>query len=193
MKKFLSGIRPMIMAGILYTIIAIIVVASAWAINLHAGDMSLTISEYIGLRQWTAFVYFLFVIVIDFLVFYYVANTKISTHRIFLYCYIFTCVFGCAFCPWNPEWSEASTAVHNVCANSMMVAAAIAFISSVVKPADKRHRNFTIGALVYSLSFILLYGIIGWQPYLDTLFIWENAFIYILITELCLERPKAAS
>ena len=48
----------MIAAGIIYTVIAIVTVASAWIIDLHRFDLWLSISRYVALRPWTAMLYF---------------------------------------------------------------------------------------------------------------------------------------
>ena len=45
--------------GILYTLNALIVVLSAWAVNLNRFGLDMTISRYIGLRRWTALLYVL--------------------------------------------------------------------------------------------------------------------------------------
>ena len=48
MDEIFEKNRPVIAAGILYTITAMVVVISAWAVDLHQFDMELTIFEHEG-------------------------------------------------------------------------------------------------------------------------------------------------
>ena len=62
-KIRLSDNKMIFIIGILYTLTALIIVASAWIENIYRYDLSLTISIYIALRPWTA-VFYGFVLVI---------------------------------------------------------------------------------------------------------------------------------
>lgn len=57
MRELTSGKRPVLISLFTYTVIALITVISAWIIDLHRFDLSLTISRYVALRPWTAITY----------------------------------------------------------------------------------------------------------------------------------------
>ena len=64
LKKITNGRNAEIAAGIIYTVIAIVTVASAWIIDLHRFDLWLSISRYVALRPWTAVMYLLGILLI---------------------------------------------------------------------------------------------------------------------------------
>ena len=57
MRGLTSGKRPVIIAFITYTVIALITVISAWIINLHRFDLSITISRYVAVFILAYFVF----------------------------------------------------------------------------------------------------------------------------------------
>jgi hypothetical protein len=190
MKKWLEGNRPVKLAGLIYTIIAVVIVATAWATNLYAGDLSLTISAYIGLRFWTVVAYLISAILIDFLIFYFIAKTPMLKLKKIIYTAVFSFVLGCALFPYGEQWGNISPIVHNICAFSLLGSSTIALFVAIIKPNTKNQRRFTIGAFIYALFFATTYAILGWKPVLATLFIWENLFIYVQVIELCFEKPQ---
>ena len=81
----------MIAAGIIYTVIAIVTVASAWIIDLHRFDLWLSISRYVALRPWTAVMYLLGAIMMALLVIRYLRHTYMPRYRKVIYLLIITC------------------------------------------------------------------------------------------------------
>ena len=57
MRELTSGKRPVLIAFITYTVIALITVISAWIINLHRFDLSITISRYVAVFILAYFVF----------------------------------------------------------------------------------------------------------------------------------------
>ena len=57
MRGLTSGKRPVIIALITYTVIALVTVISAWIINLHRFDLSITISRYVAVFILAYFVF----------------------------------------------------------------------------------------------------------------------------------------
>ena len=57
MREITSGKRPVLIAFITYTVIALITVISAWIINLHRFDLSITISRYVAVFILAYFVF----------------------------------------------------------------------------------------------------------------------------------------
>lgn len=189
MKKWLNGNMPVKLAGIIYTIIAVVIVLTAWADGLVVGSLRPTISEFVGLRTWTIIAYFFCVVAIDALVFYYIFKTPMLKLKKIVYCIVFTCVLGCAVFPYNLARSETVSLIHNINAFSVLGASAISLVLGLVRPNSKAQRNFSIGALIYTLAFIATYVVFALEPVLNTLFIWQNICIYLIIAELCLEQP----
>ena len=56
-KKWFVKNRPVFVIGFLYTVTAFIVVVSAWTAGIRRFDLDLTISRYVGARQWTTVFY----------------------------------------------------------------------------------------------------------------------------------------
>ena len=179
--------RPIYVAGILYTVNALIVVLSAWAEGLHRFELGLTISRYVGLRQWTAVMYIVVAAVMTTLALIYLKKSEISTIKKLLYVSAFVCIFGCAVCPHNRAWSDVLSDIHNVFAYSMIVIALFSFVWMAIKPFNTKQRVYSIVAICYALFFILCYVIISWDFFVNTIFIWENTFIYIFVGELLIE------
>ena len=192
MKKIFENKRPIYIAGLLYTVTALIVVLSAWVADLQRFGLDLTISRYIGLRHWTAYLYMAVAIVMVTLVAVYIKRSGMSTAKKVLYLLIFACVLGCAVCPFNYEWSETLSDLHNTFAYGLMLLVTISFVWMAVRPIGKKQRIFGIAAICYALYFIICFVIIGWEFFISTIFVWENIFIYMLLGELILEYREGA-
>ena len=185
--RVLEKKNPIYAAGILYTVNALIVVLSAWVEGLHSFELGLTISRYVGLRQWTAVMYIVVAAVMTTLALIYLKKSEMITPKKFLYVLAFVCIFGCAVCPHNRTWSEVLSDIHNVFAYSLILIALISFVWMAVKPFNIKQRVYSIVAICYAVFFIITYVVIDWAFIVNTIFIWENAFIYIFIGELLIE------
>lgn len=190
MDKLLEKNRLVYAIGILYTLNALIVVLSAWAINLHRFELDITISRYIGLRRWTAFMYMIVAGSMTVLAFIHIIKIKMSVIKKILYMLTFLCVFGCAVCPKNETWSTTASYMHDIFAYTLMFSGTITFIWMLIKPMNKAQRIFGIAAIAYAIFFITYFVIVKWSFLFNTLFIWENAFIYLFLLELFLEKNK---
>lgn len=188
MNELLKKKKLIFIIGLLYTINALIVVLSAWAINLHRFDLSMTISRYIGLRRWTAFMYVIVAGTMAILAVIHIIKIRINIIKKILYILAFACVFGCAVCPMNWDWSALSSNLHNVFAYTLMFSVTITLVWMLIKPTGKAQRVFGIVAICYAVFFILSFVIIKVDVFFETLFIWENAFIYIFLGELLIEK-----
>ena len=179
--------RPIIAAAILYTLTALIVVISAWAEDLHRFDLDLTISRYVGLRHWTAYLYMVIAVIMVILVLIYLKKSGMHKVRKIIYGAAFLCILGCALFPHNEEWSTFASDLHNYFAYSLMFIVTISIVMMVVKAKNKSQRVLGIVAAAYAAFFIIAYVIVGWEFFSDTIFLWENTFIYLLIGELMVE------
>lgn len=187
MRELTSGKRPVLISFFTYTVIALITVISAWIIDLHRFDLSLTISRYVALRPWTAITYAICIAFMVILILMYVKRIRILLLRKILYYLIFTCVLGCAVFPFNREWSNISAEIHNYCAYSLMFLMLVSFIVLIFS-GRKVQKIFGILGILYAVFFILAFLVVEWQWFYDTIFIWENLFIYLLLIELWLEE-----
>ena len=191
MDEIFEKNRPVIAAGILYTITAMVVVISAWAVDLHQFDMELTISLYVGLRHWTAYLYMVIAVIMVSLVMVYLKKSDIHIVRKILYGVAFLCILGCAFFPHNEEWSVFASNLHNYFAYILMSVVFISMIMMIIKAKNKSQRVYGIVSTAYGIFFIIAYIIIGLEIFVDTIFLWENTFIYLLLGELMVEYEES--
>ena len=187
MRELTSGKRPVLISFFTYTLIALVTVLSAWIINLYRFDLSLTISRYVALRPWTAISYGICIAIMVILIVMYVHNLEIPRIRKALYYLVFLCVLGCAVFPFNWEWSGFSATIHNYCAYALMFLMAISFIVLMIT-GRKAQKIFALLCMLYAVLFIFAFFVFSWLWFFDTIFIWENIFIYLLLFELWLEK-----
>ena len=43
----------------------------------------------------------------------------------------------------------------------------------------------------YAALFIILFAVVKWRTFTDTIFLWENTFIYFLLAELIVEYKES--
>lgn len=187
MNKLFEKNRPVIVDGILYTLTALIVVISAWAEDLHRFDLDLTISRYVGLRHWTANLYMVIAVLMVSMIFVYLRKSGMHIVRKVLYGAAFLCILGCAFFPHNVEWSTFASNVHNYFAYGLMLIVTVSIVMMIFTARNKSQRVFGIVAAAYATYFIIAYVIVGWKFFGNTIFLWENTFIYLLLGELMVE------
>ena len=189
--KILKGGRPVILAGLIYTAILMIVVVSAWHTELHMFDLNITISAYVALRPWTAILYAAGIAVIDTLIYQYVKRTEMTKLRKVLYSIVFGCVLGCALFPSNRTWSNTVSNIHNVFAYSLLLMVSVSFIVSLVKAVSREQRILAILSVIYSALFLLFFVFVENEDFRDTVFVWENTFIYLMIIQLLTEKKES--
>lgn len=187
MGELTSGKRPVLISFFTYTGIALITVLSAWIINLHRFDLSLTISRYVALRPWTAIVYGLCIVFMVTLIFVFLKKTKMLLLRKIIYSLVFICVLGCGIFPFNRTWSNLVSTLHNYSAYALMLLVTISFIVLVIT-GRKAQKIFAVLSILYAVYFIISFVVFDWQWFNNTIFIWENLFIYLLLGELWLEK-----
>ena len=187
MSGLTSGKRPVLTSFFTYTGIALITVLSAWIVDLHRFDLSLTISRYVALRLWTAITYGICISCMVMLIIMYVKRLEIHLLRKILYYLTFAGVLGCAVFPFNREWSNLSSTIHNYCAYTLMFFMLLSFIVLIFS-GRKVQKIFGLSGVLYAAFFIIAFLVFDWPWFNDTIFIWENIFIYLLLAELWLEK-----
>ena len=190
LTKATTGRRAVIIAGMIYTMVAIVTVVSAWIIDLHRFDLWLSISRYVALRPWTAVLYFFCAAAMAVLVIRYLKATDMPKYRKIIYLLIILCVCGCAVFPCNREWSRTIAGIHNMFAYGLMIIGFCSFLTLLFLEADRRLKRFGFIATAYAAFFIIAYAIVRWIAFWKTMFIWENLFIYLFLVELWLEGGR---
>lgn len=191
LKKIMNGRNAVIAAGIIYTVVAIITVASAWIIDLHRYDLWLSISRYVALRPWTAILYFFCAVMMALLVIGYLRKTYIPRYRKVIYLLIIISVCGCAVFPCNREWSRTIAGIHNIFAYSLMLVGFFSFLTLLFLEKEKKLKRFGMIATAYAAFFIIAYAVVRWRAFWMTMFIWENIFIYLFLVEIWLEGGRS--
>lgn len=174
----------MLIVGILYTVTAVVVVSTAWIEDLLRYNLRATISIYVALRPWTAVLYGIVALVMTFLGIRYVQKSIGSKLKRILYYIVFGCVLGCAIFPYNKTWSATSTMLHDALSIGLVLSVTISFVVMLIMAQSRSQRVFSIMAICFAAFFIIAYLIIHFKFFGNTLFIWENVFIYLLLVEL---------
>ena len=192
-SSLLKKNRPILIDFILYTATALIIVLSSWAIDLHKYDLGITISRYIALRPWTYVFYLVMAVIMITLGVIYVFKSRLGIIKTVLYLLTFAFIFGCAVLPFNSEWNSTWANMHDISSYGIMTCGSLSLLWMLIKPKNLKQRVFAILAVAYAVYFILCHLIIRWDFFADTIFIWENAFIYIFLVELYIEYSRKKS
>lgn len=189
-KKMIWFIDNHLMAiiGALYTITALVVVASAWIENIFRYDLRLTISIYVALRPWTAVLYGIAAIIMTAIGIRYINKCVLHKGKRYVYYTVFTCVLGCALCPCNSEWSMIMYFLHNAFAIILMFMVLISFILALIKAKFSLQRIVSVISICYAVFFIVSYLVFRVKFFAMTFFVWENLFIYLLLANLYFEK-----
>lgn len=178
----------MAIIGALYTITALVVVASAWIENIFRYDLRLTISIYVALRPWTAVLYGIAAIIMTAIGIRYINKCVLHKGKRYVYYTVFTCVLGCALCPCNSEWSMIMYFLHNAFAIILMFMVLISFILALIKAKFSLQRIVSVISICYAVFFIVSYLVFRVKFFAMTFFVWENLFIYLLLANLYFEK-----
>lgn len=191
-----AGLLLAWVAGI-YVICVAAAVIYSWFSGFHLFDLSLTVSLYVGLYQWSSVLYFIGATMICFLLLLHIRKTEMRGVQKLLYRWILLCVICCAWFPCNSSRSDLVTDIHNYFSYALAVLVALSFVLTAVFAGNKKQRVFAVCSIIYSAFFIAAY-VCRFQPFKNTVFIWENVLIVLLFLELILERrgvsmPPASS
>ena len=72
-----------------------------------------------------------------------------------------------------------------------MLIATVTFVMTAIKPINREQRVFSTVAIGYAAYFIIFYAILKSEFFGDTIFLWENTFIYMFIAELITEYKES--
>lgn len=179
--------------GILFLLVNVIAVLSAWITDTHRYDLGISFSAYVGLSRPTSVVWFVSAVIIIAMLTYYIAKTKIILIKKIIYAVVLLCILGTALFPYN-YFSETPTAVtinlHNDFAICLMLMTTVSFILSAVFSKIPKQRVGSLLSILYAVAFIVLY-FARFKPLFQTFFIWENVFILLLLLEMQSEQYSA--
>lgn len=177
----------LVWAGAIYMLTIVIVIISSWLSKLYLFNLSLTVSLYVGVRQWTSVIYFIGATIIGVLVFSYVLKTKMNTIKSIVYFMIITSIVGCAWFPCNSSRSVLTTTVHNYFSYALIILVTISLVLMTIFARNKKQKVFAICGILYSTFFIVAFAF-GFHAFQSTVLVWENIFIFVLLFELYLEK-----
>ena len=180
---------PMI-AGILFLVAAVIAVSFSWLSGFHRYDLRLSFSAYVGARYSTSVLYFISALIMLTLLTLYIVKTKLPLVKRIAYAIVFLCIFGTALFPYNVYGDKPSIStirLHNDCAIGLMLAVTVSFILSAILSRNKRQRMLAVLSFVYAVLFVALF-FLRFAPLFQTIFIWENLFIVLLLVGLHMEQ-----
>ena len=191
MNKFNNKIPAI--AGILFLLVNVIAVLSAWITDTHRYDLGISFSAYVGLKRPISVVWFVCAVIIITMLTYYIAKTKIILIKKIIYAVVLLCILGTALFPYN-HFSQAPTAVtinlHNDFAIGLMLVTTVSFILSAIFSKTRKQRIASLLSILYAVAFIALY-FARFKPLFQTFFIWENVFILLLLLEMQSEQYSA--
>lgn len=190
MSKYLEKNKPVYYICVLYTLNALIVVVSAWAVNINRFGLDMTISRYIGLRPWTVFMYVIVSGGMSALAFIHINKIKMNIIKKSFYNLAISCVFLCSVFPSNRDWNLLFYNFHKVFSYMLMSCVIITLIWMLIKPVNRLQRIFSVAAILYAVFFVIVFFITKTEYFFRTIFIWENAFIYLFIAELMIEKSR---
>ena len=186
----MRGNKPVLISMAIYTMVCLVTVLSAWAIDLHRYDLGQTISAYVGYRRWTAALYFVCITIMLALLVTYVRGLSMQLPKKLVYYIVFLSVWGCSIFPSNREWSPTISNIHLKCAYTFMFSASFSFLLTAIWAKRKAQRIFAAAVFAYAIFFILALLVMKWSWFTGTIFIWENLCIYLVTIELLLEWPS---
>lgn len=188
MKNFKNHIP--VISGVLFLLTAVTAVASAWIPDVHRYDLGITFSAYVGLSHWTSVLYFIAAVIMIAMLAYYIAKTKMHPVKRIIYAVVLLCIFGTALFPYN-FFSEAPTSItidlHNDFAIGLMLVTTVSFVLTAIQSKHAKQRAASGISIAYAAAFIVCF-FTRFKPLFQTIFIWENLFILLLLLEIHVEQ-----
>ena len=171
MKKLLWA------AFVIFTINICATIGYYWLFGGYLGNISLTVSRYVGLEPWSAATFLACnLAVIALLVFY---TTSLQVKR--LSWHLLVCTFAISFlalslCPHRPTGDQIIT-IHRFFASVLFISLCCIATVTTSLTSNRLARLFCFIYMFYGFHFIIAYA--NHLPYLmDNILIWETLFIY---------------
>lgn len=185
--------RFLLWAAEIYMITIAIIVVASWLSNMHPYELKLTVSKYIGLQNWSAFLYFATCCFVCLFLLIYIFATKFRFIRKYVYIFIVLQIMGCAWFPSMGKRDKLLTETHKSFAYALILGITLSFFLMLIWGANLKQRFFAVFGLIYACWFVVSYKL-KIPEFRENIFVWENIILFLLIVELSLEdltpRPK---
>lgn len=198
LKKYLKPQYGIALAPVIFAFSQIIILGYNWTFGGHFGDISLTVSKYVGLNIWSSVLFAIYNFLIAFLMVRYYLYAYKGLSKIWLVLG-FIQLFGFIGLSIFPHAAFLSGDVKEVVVNLHIALARIMFFAMFgmaierLRIACGRDNRNKFAAKI-CLAFII-YGLIYALGYMDQdgflwhiMLIWETGYIYAFMGMLILTR-----
>ena len=196
--KLKDLLRPSIglaAAPVIFAFSQVIILGYYWIFGGYFGDLTLTISRYVGLELWGSILFCVCNLVIAalFLRYFIFVRKRFSTIWFILSLIEVVGFVGLSFFPHvnfvDPETKEIFVNIHIFFARTMFVAMFLMGLERLRIAAFKDNvaTKATIAFLAYGLIYITGYSA-KWGAMWNTMLIWETGYIYAFMAMLVLTR-----
>ena len=202
MKKFtLADLKKpsigLALAPVIFAFSQVIILGYYWLFGGYLGDLTLTISRYVGLELWSSILFAGCNILIAVLLFrYFWSVRKVFSPLWFILSLIEVVGFvGLSFFPHvnfvSPETKEFFVNIHIGFARTMFVAMFLMGLERlrIAKLKDSMATKATLAFLLYGVIYITGYSA-KWDMMWNTMLIWETGYIYVFMAMLILTRKN---
>ena len=213
-KILISPALALGLAPLLFALSQLIILGYNWIFQGHAGNLSLTISRYVGLSLWTSVLFAVFNLIITIIMFRYYLSLRKSRSTLW---FIFGCIQVAGFLllsifPHNTfmegQLREIVVTIHEHSARAMFIAM-FGMTLETLRLSHPNHLKFLQNlpllkspkklafpeATTPVCLFFFVYGIIyaisyatRWAPIWDRVLIIETGYIYAFMAFLLLTR-----
>lgn len=169
--------RLLWVAFAIFTINTFAIIGYYWLFGGYLGNISLTVSRYVGLETWSAVAFLIGNLATIALLVFYATNLQIKKLSWHLLVGTFTISFlSLSLCPHLPTGDQI-IAIHRFFASTLFIS--LCFLAAVTTGLTKNRlaRLFCFIYILYGFHFIIAYA--NHLSYLmDSILIWETLFIY---------------
>lgn len=182
-------------APVIFAFSQVIVLGYYWIFEGYFGNLTLTISRYVGLELWSSIFFCICNLIIAGLLLRYFIYARKSFSKLWFFLSIVEVIgfVGLSFFPHvnflPPETKEIFVNIHIAFARTMFVAMFCMGLERLRIAAlkDNIATKATLVFLAYGLIYITGYST-KWNVLWDTMLFWETGYIYVFMAMLLLTR-----
>ncbi len=195
LKNVLKPNLGLAVAPAVFAFSQIIILGYYWIFKGYFGDLTLTISRYVGLELWSSIFFCVCnVVITTFLLRYFISARK-NFSRIWFFFSIIEAIgfIGLSFFPHvnfvEPEVKTIFVNIHIGFARTMFISMFLMAIERLRIAAlkDNLSTKATLAFLAYGIIYITGYTA-KWDALWNTMLIWETGYIYAFMAMLILTR-----
>lgn len=173
----------------------IVIIGYYWIFGGYFGDLTLTISRYVGLQLWSSILFAICNFVITGLLLRYYISVRKNFSKVWFVLGLIEVVgfIGLSVFPHvnfvSPEVKEVFVNIHIGFARTMFVAMFCMGLERlrIARLKDNTATKATLAFLLYGIMYITGYSA-KWDVMWNTMFIWETGYIYAFMAMLILTR-----